>query len=527
MTELRKIWKRSMQDDVAATALKTVADTAQRPDFVVVVPERPTVPGRSLVLAACLMATFMAAIESTIVSTTLPTIVGDLGGFDLFSWVFTIFLLTQAVSIPIYGRLADMFGRKKVFFAGVGLFIAGAILCGFAWGMVPLICFRAIEGLGAGAVQPIAVTILGDSYTPSERAHVQGLVSSVFGVSAVVGPSLGAFLIQHVSWSVVFWVHVPIGLAAVVMVALFLHETAEPRRRSIDWIGALLTLVTAGSLILALVQGGRFTPLVLGSVLAISVLAGILLLAHESITPEPMLPLELWRHNRVIVVGSLGSCAAGAMMMGISAYLPAYVQGAMGFGPMAGGIVLGAMSVSWAAASLIGGRIMVRTSYRLVAVSGAITLVVGCAILIVAPPEAGPLVTALGSFVVGIGLGFCMSVFVVSIQAAVPWSQRGAATSSNMFMRFMGQVIGVSGCGAVLNATISRMDPSASRAMERMLDPAGRATLSPAEVAHLADIVTSGLHNAWLLAGLFSVLTLLFACLLPARLSPRSQTTMN
>ncbi len=218
-------------------------------------------------LAACLMATFMAAIESTIVSTTLPTIVGDLGGFDLFSWVFTIFLLAQAVSIPVYGRLADMFGRKKVFFAGVGLFITGAILCGFAWAMVPLICFRAIEGLGAGAVQPISATILGDIYTPSERAHVQGLVSSVFGVSAVVGPSLGAFLIAHVSWSVVFWVHVPIGLIAVVMVGLFLHETAEPRRRSIDWIGALLTLLTAGSLILALVQGGQFTSVMLGAVL--------------------------------------------------------------------------------------------------------------------------------------------------------------------------------------------------------------------------------------------------------------------
>lgn len=516
-----------MQDNIAEVALETAADAAQRPDIVVVAPERTAVPGRSLVLAACLIATFMAAIESTIVSTTLPTIVGDLGGFDLFSWVFTIFLLTQAVSIPIYGRLADMYGRKKVFFAGVGLFILGAVLCGFAWGMVPLICFRAIEGLGAGAVQPIATTILGDIYTPSERAHVQGLVSSVFGVSAVVGPSLGAFLIQHVSWSVVFWVHVPIGLVAVTMVGLFLHETTELRRRSIDWIGALLTLVTAGSLILAMVQGGQFTPPVFGSVLAIGLLAAVLLLVHESVTPEPMLPIELWRHNRVIVIGSLGSCAAGAMMMGISAYLPAYVQGAMGLGPMSGGIVLAAMSVSWAFASLIGGRIMVRTSYRLVAVLGAIALVSGCAILIIAPPAAGPVFTALGSFIVGIGMGCCMTVFVVSIQASVPWHQRGAATSSTMFMRFMGQVMGVSGCGAVLNATIMRMDPGAARAMERILDPVARAALPRAEVIHLTGIVTSGLHNAWLLAGLFALLTLLFACLLPARLSPLIQTTTN
>jgi EmrB/QacA subfamily drug resistance transporter len=527
MTEHGQTWKPSMTDTVAESALQSGAVAAQRPDVIVVASGETKVPGRTLVLAACLMATFMAAVESTIVSTTLPTIVGDLGGFNLYSWVFTIFLLTQAVSIPIYGRLADMFGRKKVFFAGVGLFITGAILCGFAWAMVPLICFRAIEGLGAGAVQPIAATILGDIYTPAERAHVQGIVSSVFGVSAVVGPSLGAFLIQHVSWSVVFWVHVPIGMAAAIMVGMFLHETAEPRRRSIDWIGALLTLATAGSLILALVQGGQFTPVVFGSVLAISALSALALLAHESVTPEPMLPLELWRRNRIIVVGSLGSCSAGAMMMGISAYLPAYVQGAMGFSPMVGGIVLGAMSVSWAFASLLGGRIMVRTSYRLVAISGAMALVIGCVILIIAPPSAGPAFTGLGSFIVGIGMGFCMSVFIVSIQASVPWNQRGAATSSTMFMRFMGQVMGVSGCGAVLNATILRLDPGATRAMERMLDPVGRATLPSAEVAHLTEVVTSGLHNAWLLAGLFSLITLLFACLMPARLSPRSQTAIN
>jgi EmrB/QacA subfamily drug resistance transporter len=505
-----------MPDTVSEAARKNGGTDVPRPDIVI----PSTVPGRSLVLAACLMATFMAAIESTIVATTLPTIVGELGGFDLFSWVFTIFLLTQAVSIPIYGRLADMFGRKKVFFIGVGLFLTGAVLCGFAWGMVPLICFRAIEGLGAGAVQPISATILGDIYTPSERAHIQGIVSSVFGVSAVVGPSLGAFLIEHVSWSVVFWIHVPIGLSAATMVGLFLHETMEPRRRSVDWIGAVLTLVTAGGLMLALVQGGQFTQAGFSAVVAIGVLGGVMLLIHECRTPEPMLPIELWRRNRVVVVSSLGSCAAGAMMMGISAYLPAYVQGGMGYSALTGGLVLGAMSISWALASLLGARIMVRTTYRLVAIWGAAAMIAGCAILIVTPAAAGPLYTAAGSFVVGIGMGFCTNVFVVSIQASVPWRQRGAATSSTMFLRFMGQVIGVSGCGAVMNATIQRIDPGAARAMDRMLDPIGRAALPPADVAHLTTVVTSGLHNAWMLAGLFSLLALLCASLMPARLSP-------
>lgn len=485
------------------------------------------VPGRSLVLAACLIATFIAAIESSIVATTLPTIVGELGGFDLFSWVFTVFLLTQAVSIPIYGRLADMFGRKTVFCAGAGLFMTGAVLCGFAWGIVPLICFRAIEGLGAGAIQPIAATILGDIYTPAERAHVQGIVSSVFGVAAVVGPSMGAFLIQHVSWSVVFWINIPFGVVSIVMIALFLHETNQPKRRSIDWTGALLTLIAAASLILALVQGGQLSGPVLTGVAAVSILAAILLFVHERRIAEPMLPLELWRNNRVIVVGSLGNCAAGAMMMGIAAFLPAYVQGGMGYSALAGGLVLGAMSVSWAAFSLLGARIMVRTTYRLVAILGAIAMIAGCIILVAVPAEDGPWPAALGSFVVGIGMGFCTSVFIVAIQASVAWGQRGAATSSTMFMRFMGQVVGVSGCGAVLNATILRIDPGAGRAMDRMLDPVTRAAMPPADVQHLTSIVTQGLHNAWLLACLFSVLVLVFACLMPARLSPRDQTKIT
>jgi EmrB/QacA subfamily drug resistance transporter len=502
----------------------TAAETVQRQEIKTPALDRPARRGRSLILAACLMATFVSAIESTIIATAMPSIVSELGGFELFSWVFTIFLLAQAISIPIYGRLADMFGRKRVFFGGVGLFLFGSVLCGCAWGMVPLICFRAIQGLGAGAIQPIAATILGDIYTPAERAQVQGLVSSVFGISAVTGPSLGAFLIAHVSWSSVFWVSVPLGAASVVMIGMFLHETGETRRRSIDWLGAMLMLLTVGSLTLALVQGSQFSPILLASVLATSGLSALLLIIHERATLEPMLPLELWRNNRVIVVGSLGSFAAGALMTGISAFLPTYVQGAMGLSAMTGGIVLGAMSVSWALASLIGGRIMVRTTYRLVAITGALALVAGCAILIVAPPEAGPVFTALGSFIVGIGMGFCMSVFVVSIQASVPWGQRGAATSSTMFLRFMGQVMGTSGCGAILNATILRLDPGAVRLMDRMLNPLSRATLPPSQVAHLTDVITRGMHNAWLLAGLFSLLALLFACLMPARLSPRSQT---
>jgi EmrB/QacA subfamily drug resistance transporter len=479
------------------------------------IPQPPTKARRRLVLAACLIATFMAAVESTIVATIIPTIVSDLGGFTLFTWVFTVYLLTQAVTIPVYGRLADLFGRKPVFFTGTAIFLAGTILCGLAWNMPALICFRALQGCGAGAIQPVASTILGDLYTPAERGRIQGLVSSVFGISAVTGPSLGAFLVAHLSWRTVFWVNVPIGLAAVTMIALFLQETVTRRQHRIDWAGSLLLLLATVPLMLALSPNGLNTPLLT----ALGLIALVALIVHELRTAEPMLPLELWR-NRVILVGSLGNLTSGAMMMGVAAFLPTYVQGAMGGTPIAGGLVLGAMSVSWAAASLATGRIMMRTSYRFGAVTGGIALSAGCAMLTVLSPADGPVWAAAGAFVIGIGMGFVSTVFIVAIQASVPWRQRGAATSSSMFLRFVGQSAGASGCGAVLNASMRHLDPAALHGIDRLLDPATRDAMPPPELAHLTEVMAASVQNAYLLATAFALLTLLIAFQMPARLSP-------
>ena len=489
-------------------------------------PHVPDARGRTLVLAACLMATFMAAVESTIVATTIPTIVGELGGFSLFSWIFTIYLLSQAVSIPIYGRLADLYGRKPVFFIGAGLFLLGSTLCGFAWSMPSLVACRALQGFGAGAIQPIAATILGDIYTPTERAKIQGLVSSVFGVSAVAGPSLGAFLTEQVSWRSVFWVNIPIGCAAIIMIARFLKEKVEQRQHKIDWLGSLLLLIAFGGLMLAFVQGGSMERSTLLAVAGTGGVALIALILHEATTQEPMLPLELWR-IRIIVIGSLGSCGTGATMMGVSAFLPSYIQGAMGRSALAGGLVLGAMSVSWALASIVGARIMVRTSYRFVAIVGAVALASGCLMLTVLTPSDGPLWAATASFIMGIGMGFCNTVFIVSIQASVPWRQRGAATSSNMFLRFVGQSAGAAGCGAVLNATMLRLDPAAPGAVDRLLDPASRAAMPPGLVAHLTEVMAGSLHNAYLLALGFSLVTLAIASRLPPKLSPAQQKLQN
>jgi EmrB/QacA subfamily drug resistance transporter len=478
---------------------------------------------RSLVLAACIMATFMAAVESTIVATAMPTIVGELGGFNLFSWVFAVYLLSQAVSIPVYGRLADIYGRKRIFYAGAWLFLIGSTLCGFAPNMVWLVVFRTLQGFGAGGVQPIAMTICGDIYTPSERARVQGLISSVFGVAAVAGPSLGAFLVEHVGWRTVFWVNLPVGAAAILMISLFLHERIEPRAHRVDYLGSLLMMVAIGALVLVLVQGSFLPSGIVWLAAAVGLFGLAALIVHEARIPEPMLPLELWR-DRVIVISSLGGGLAGAIMMGVSAFLPTYVQGALGRTPLTAGLVLGCMSVTWALASLFGGRLMVRTTYRLTATLGALSLLVGSGVLVLLTPELGVPWASAGSAIMGIGMGLCNTVFIVSIQAAVPWTKRGAATSSCLFLRFIGQALGAATFGAVLNATIQHRAPEAVRLVNRLLEPSSRETLDPALQARLTGLVSAGLHNAYWLAVAMSVVTLLLVLRLPARLSPSQQT---
>ena len=236
-----------------------------------------------------------------------------------------------------------------------------------------------------------------------------------------------------------------------------------------------------------------------------------------------MLPLELWRQHRVIVVGSIGGAVISAVMTGVSAFLPTYVQGAMGRSALAGGLVLGAMSVTWAVASFFGGRLMVRTTYRLTAVLGTLALIAGSAVLITLTPERGVAWASAGSLLIGIGMGLCNTTFIVSIQAAVPWHQRGAATSSCMFLRFVGQSLGVALFGAVLNLTLLREAPEAVSMVDRLLDPVQRGGLAAAELARLTDVVALGLHNTYVLAGVLSVVALGFALLLPARLSPARQ----
>jgi EmrB/QacA subfamily drug resistance transporter len=477
------------------------------------------VPRRTVVFIAALIATFIPAVESSIVATAMPTIVGNLHGFSLFSWVFATPLLTMAVTIPLYGRLADIYGRKRVFFFGTSVFLVGTTLCGFARSVELLICFRALQGCGSGAIQPIAMTIIGDIYTPAERARVQGWTSSVFGLAAVVGPALGAYLVQHVHWSVVFWVNLPIGLLAMLMFGLFLPEPPERRAHRIDYLGGVLLIAGVGSLMLALVQARNLDGTWILLLAGFGAVVLGMLYVHERRAEEPMLPLDLWR-RRVVALCNLGGFGGSATAMAVSALLPTYVQGVMGQSPAIAGIVIAAQSVSWMFAAFAAGRLMIRTSYRLTAASGAACLLGGALMLLLLDPHSHWLWPASAGFISGIGMGFCNTTYLVAIQANVATHERGIGTGSQMFMRMLGMSVGASAYGAILNSGVDRLLPGSSDLVNRMLDPNTRATLGVDNLVRLADAVGIAAHHAFLLSVAIAVVTLAATLALPRRLSP-------
>ena len=449
--------------------------------------------------AACL-AVFMVSVEATIIATAIPTIVADLGGLRLFSWVFGIYFLTQAVTIPIYGRLADIYGRRALIVVSITLFLVGSILSGFAHNMVMLIIYRGLQGLGAGGVMPLAITIVGDLYRGHERVKVQGYLSSIWGISAVTGPLIGAFLIDHAGWPTIFWINVPFGILCLIVIVRFLDERLQPRTHKIDVGGSFLLAGGVGTLMFVLVMLGNLP----GSLeIALAVLAAALivwLIVHELRTPEPMMPLQLYK-IRVITISNSGNFAMGVLAMGITAFLPTYVQGAMGLSAVLAGSTLGITSASWTVGALIVSRLLKRVSFRVAAGAGGFLLIVGSAMLIAMEPGRGIWWPLVAGMILGLGFGVVNLIFTVTTQSAVGWEQRGAATASNQFMRQLGASIGTAAFGAVFNLGLYARIPEAGEVVTRMMDPATRASLPPAETASYAAAIAASLHGVFIILG--------------------------
>jgi MFS family permease len=473
-------------------------------------------PRRGLILTACMMATATAAIEATIVATAMPTIVADLHGAVLYAWVFSAYMLTQAVTIPIYGRLADQYGRRCVFAAGSGLFFLGSALCGAAGGMPSLILFRALQGCGAGAIQPIAYTIVGDLYTPTERARIQGWLSGVFGAAAILGPTLGALLVTAGGWRFVFWINLPFSAASIAMILGLLKEQRSPGRHALDLAGSALLVLGAGAILLAVDRGLRLPPATAWALLLLGLGLLAALVRHERRAAEPILPLELWK-NRLVVLVSLGSFTVGATILSLTAFLPSFVQGPMGRGADAAGLVLGTMMVIWTTGSITAGQLMAFLPYRATAAAGSLAIMGGAGLLLSLAPLSSIWQAMAGAGLVGIGLGFCNTTWVVSVQAAVAREQRGAATSASMFMRFLGQALGVAVAGAVLGFGLAHALPGSPDPLGQLL--VAGAARSPA----LAATVSRCFCAVFAMAELLGIATLVLALGIPRHLGTRTR----
>ncbi|MFK2824842.1 MDR family MFS transporter [Bacillus sp. B190/17] len=479
---------------------------------------------RPFVLAAVILAMFMGAIEATIVSTAMPAIVADLGGFTLYSWVFSSYLLMNAATVLIYGKLSDIFGRKPVLIIGILIFLVGSFLCGLANSMEQLIFFRLLQGLGAGAVMPIATTIVGDIYTKEERAKVQGYLSSVWGISAVTGPALGGLLVEYVSWRFVFWINLPLGVLAISGLFMFLHENIEKKKPEIDYAGTFVFLLSISSLMFLLVEGGFRFPWLSGQsvgLLAVSAAAFIVFIRIERRAVSPMMPFNLWR-VRSILIANIVSFTTGVMLIGISSFLPTYVQGVMGQSATVAGFTLTAMSIGWPIASTLSGKMLLSIGYRKTTIIGGLSLIFGSLLFVFMNAESGPWWAAASSFFVGVGMGLTSTAFIVSIQNSVEWDQRGAATAANMFMRNLGNTVGAALLGGVLNSRLQSFlnnqpdESMRSLSIDSINQLLGKKSevLSASVFRVLQEGLSYSLHAIYVVVFIFAVFSFLFLLLL-------------
>lgn len=479
---------------------------------------------RPLVLASVMLAMFIGAVEATIVSTAMPSISAELGGFSKYSWVFSAYLLMSTVTVLLYGKLSDIFGRKPIFAVGIILFLIGSLLCGLATSMEQLILFRFVQGIGAGAVLPIATTIVGDIYTAEERAKIQGYLSSVWGISAVTGPAIGGVLVATVGWEYVFWVNIPLGILALLGVMFFLVEPVNHKKPAIDFAGAALLTLALSMFLYWLVEGGvGFSWASIQSFLLLGGASAIftLFVFVERKAEDPMMPFSIWR-NKSILFANLVSLFTGIILIGVTSYLPAYVTGVMEQSATIAGFTLTAMSIGWPIAAFFSGKLLLKIGYFQTSLLGGVSLVIGTVLFVLMQASFGPWWAAMSSFFIGVGMGLTSTAFIVSIQSAVSYEQRGSATASNIFMRNLGSTIGAALLGSVLNVTLLNYFRSTGEgftlnSVNELLTEKSRAALSPETINVLQEGLELGSQNVYGLTAVFALISLLLIFGLPRK----------
>ena len=474
-----------------------------------------------------MLATFLAALDTTVVGTAMPTIIGDLGGLSLLSWVFSAYLLTSTTTVPIYGRLADMYGRKPIFILGAILFLGGSALCGISTSMEELILFRAIQGLGAGAVLPISLTVVGDIYPVQRRAQIQGIFSAVWGVSAILGPTVGGVIVDKIDWRWVFYINLPFGITAILLLYFFLHETVSRRRHKVDYRGAAILTVAVTVFLLGLLEIGQTSqlPIPIWALISLAALLLVLFFWGERKTEEPLFPLTLFT-NKVVSVSNAANFVIGATLIGFNSFVPPFVQGVMGGTAINAGAVLAPMSIGWPAGSTIGGRLILRYGYFPVVVAGMVLVTIGSGLLATIGTATSQWYIMAVMVVIGLGMGFSATATLVAVQSAVGWGERGIATASIQFFRSIGGAIGVAAMGALMNVGLSQGLQVVAQAhpgalsggvagASVILDPAARASLPPDILEAMGAALASSLHVVYIAIAVVALVGFLLALAFP------------
>src|SRR4051794_610397 len=444
----------------------------------------------------------LAALDQTIVATALPRIVSDLGGITQYSWVFTAYMLTSTVTVPLYGKLGDVYGRKNLFLISIVVFLLGSLLCGAATSMTQLVVFRAVQGIGAGGLFPLSLAVIGNIVPPRDRGRWQGLIGAVFAASSIAGPAVGGFIVDNTTWRWVFLVNLPVGGVALAVISLTMPRAASRTGHSIDWLGAGVLAAGTTTLLLGLVWAGHDYGWTSGHVLIALSLAVVLHLVFAYVewrAPEPILPFDVLRNP---IVASSIACMAlvGMAMFGTISYVPLFVQGVIGTSATSSGVVLTPLMLGAVATSILSGQLVSRTGrYRWNAVLGPIVLAAGMILLWRMNVHTTNGQAARNMVIAGIGIGSMMQVFVLSVQNAVPSRRIGSATALTQFGRQIGATVGVTIMGAIVNAGLPAGAGGGEAAPVHRLPPALREALAGAiQPAFLAATVVTLL--VWVIA---------------------------
>lgn len=481
---------------------------------------------------------FLAALEATVVGTAMPTVIASLGGLNHYSWVFSAYLITSTVTVPVWGKLSDLYGRRLFYQIGIGIFLLGSILSGVSNSMEQLIIFRAIQGLGAGALVPLGMTIIGDIFTLDERARMQGFFSGVWGLSSVIGPIVGGFITDQLSWRWVFYINLPVGLAAALIIGLALKEPKRTQRPSIDYAGAGLLTVAITLMMLVLVEGGTsLASLTAPHNLLFSIGSIVLFAAFvwvERRAPDPIIPFKMFR-NRVVTVSVVAGFFAGVAMFGAISFVPLFAQGALGATATEAGSLLTPLMLSWVLMSVIGGRLLLKIGYRPTCIAGFVLLTVGFVLLSLFQVDTARFWLYFDLVLIGAGLGLTMLTLLIAVQQAVERSQLGIATSLNQFARSIGGAIGVAIMGTVLSAGLftylnqASQNPSNNLTTEAaaafaanpnaLIDPQARRELSANTLNVLQSAMAAAIHNVFWVGTALAGLALIVSLFLPRKQS--------